>query len=351
MFLAALAALALAAGGCTRKATLVQDQGGSASSVSPDSTAQMLHDVQQAWDAQSDDAHAATLTLQIVRQELLGLPPATWGSRTEDLLDSLGVGVETAGGPCAMMVNVFVRSDPGRGSWPAFFWCDGSNVRMQEVEGRGMRLLGAVSETRLESSPNPIPVRVAGLFARPSGGRQQPVLMAWSRKPKDTRWKLAQTLGADSLGGFGTGGFETPGDTVTDLVTRTFQTPRGFEECNTCPHMTREHRFRWRPSGFQRIYDRDIPSTYATFVRLIEALQHGSPTAAAFVRDPGLIELANQYQWDRSKGAWRVAPGTEEAGSVLTFFRGSQEAYRVTFEPRDDDWVVNGIQPVPRAVE
>ena len=338
-----LAALVVASAGCSRKATLMQEQPGAASTVSADSTARLLRDAQQAWDAQSDDAHAASLTLAAVHLDLLGRPPATWRSRAEDLLDSLGIGVETAGGPCAMIVNVFVRSDPSRGSWPALYWCDGPNVRWQETEGLAHR--GA------DSAAKGSPVRVAALFARTRGGRQEPLLLVWARRSKDAHWKVAQTLGADSLGGAGTASFETSADTSIDLVTRTFRTPRGFDECNTCPHLVREHRFRWRASGFERIADQEVPSTYATFVRLIAALQQDSPGAAALVTNPGLIDLAKQYEWNRSKGTWRVAPGTEEAGSVLTFFRGGQEAYRVTFEPSGDDWVINGIQSVPRTVE
>ena len=134
--------------------------------------------------------------------------------------------------------------------------------------------------------------------------------MVWSRRAKDKGWKLSQTLGPDSLGGYGTGAFESSADTSVDLVTRTFSNTRGFDECNTCPHMVREHRFHWRPYGFERTSDRLIPSTYTTFVRLIGDLQQSSADAATLVTDPALIELANKYEWNHAKGTWRIAPGT-----------------------------------------
>ncbi len=343
--------LALATG-CTRKTTLMQrDTTGPVAAAGGDSTTQLLHAAEQAWDAQSDDAGAATLTLRAVREDLRGRPPHDWVARAGELLDSLGVGVETAGGPCGMMVNVFVRADPGRGSWPALYWCDGALVRSQEVEGRNMRLLGMVSAGGSDSLTHGAPLRAAALFGRSRLGRQEPLLFAWSRRPRDTKWKIVQTLGPDSLGGFGTGAFEAPSDSATDLVTRTFHTPRGWDECNTCPHVLKEHRFRWQADGFHRVADRDVPSTYATFVSFVDAMQSDLARAQTLVSDPSLIQLATQYQFDHSRGTWRIAPATEDAGSELRIFRGGQEAYRVTFEPRGDDWVINNIQTVARSVE
>jgi hypothetical protein len=161
---------------------------------------------------------------------------------------------------------------------------------------------------------------------------------------------VSQTLGADSLGGFGTAAFESAGDSV-DLVARTFQIPRGFDECPTCPHALRDHRFRWRADGFQRIEDRDVPSTYVTFVRFVTALQADPAGAEAYAASAAVIDQARGFEWNRPKGNWRIAPGAEAGGSELTMFRGGQEAYRVSFEPRGNDWVIRDIQTASRSIE
>ena len=172
-----------------------------------------------------------------------------------------------------------------------------------------------------------------------------------SRRPKEHRWKITQTLGPDSLGGFGTGTFTTA-DTSIELVARTFRTPRGWEECNSCPHLDREHRFRWGERGFERIADQDVSSTYSTFVHFIDELMRTDPAASMRVSDPTLVDQAIQFEWNRSKGTWRIAPATESRSAELTFLRGSQEAYRVTFRPEgDEDWLITSITAVPRSLE
>jgi len=349
-FAAMALVMVLGAGACTRKTTLMQETADTAAVVSPDSLAALLREVAQAWDSQSDDAQAASLTGLAVYQDLRRHAPAEWRARAEELLDSLSVGVETAGGPCAMIVNMFVRSDPARGSWPALYWCDGAGMRWQEIEGKGMGLVAMVSRSERGDSAAAAPTRAAALFTRAKGSRQEPVLYTWTRRAKDGRWKIAQTLGPDSLGGFGTGAFATS-DTTIDLVARTFRTPRGWEECASCPHVDREHRFRWGPSGFERIEDREVPSTYSTFVHFIDELMRTDPAASMRVTDPTLVDLAIQLEWNRSKGTWRISPTSQPRSADLTFLRGSQEAFRVTFAPNGEEWLITSIQPVSRSLE
>lgn len=348
--LAALAlALMLVATACTRKTTLIAEDTNTADVVSTDSLAALMRDVEQAWDSQSDDARAASLTGLALYEDLRRHAPAEWRGRAEDLLDSLGVGLETAGGACGLIVNLFVRSDPSRGSWPAFYWCEGVQPYWQEIEGKGMGLVAMTIGK--DTSAVRAPTRAAALFTRAKGSRQEPVLYAWTRRPKEHRWKISQTLGPDSLGGFGTGTFATA-DTSIELIARTFRTPRGFEECNSCPHLDREHRFRWGPNGFERVADRDVSSTYSTFVHFIDELMRADPAASMRVTDPTLVDQAIQFEWNRSKGTWRIAPATEARGAELTFLRGSQEAYRVTFRPEgDEDWLITSITAVPRSLE
>ena len=79
---------------------------------------------------------------------------------------------------------------------------------------------------------------------------------------------------------------------------------------------------------------------------------NADPAAAARVNDPALVDQAIQLEWNRSKGTWRIAPATESRGAELTFLRGSQEAYRVTFRPEGDDgWLITSITAVPRSLE
>ena len=156
--------------------------------------------------------------------------------------------------------------------------------------------------------------------------------MVWQQR--SGRWALQQTLGSDSLGGLGTGEFEAPGDS-TDLVTRTYRVPRYFAECATCPHAYGMHRFRWRASGFERIEDRVVPSTYSTFVAFIQSLLAGDRDAGtALVTQPSLVDAAIHAEWNQAKGTWRIAPVTDETPRRLVFFRGEKDAYRVEFEQR-----------------
>ncbi len=176
--------------------------------------------------------------------------------------------------------------------------------------------------------------------------------MVWSAPGPET-WAPSQTLGADSLGGVGTVEIASEGDSVTVLTSRTFRGMPRFEECATCPHVYALHRFRWGPQGFARTADRAVPSPYSSFVQFVLALGAGDHEAAArYVSDPALLEQARLFEFNAlPKGAWRAAPATDESAGTMVFFRGQQEAYQVTFEPRGEDWLISGIKPTTRTIE
>jgi hypothetical protein len=65
-----------------------------------------------------------------------------------------------------------------------------------------------------------------------------------------------------------------------------------------------------------------------------------------------VLELAKRYSMDvPARGIWRVAPATDESATDMVFFRGQQEAYRVSFDSRGGDWVITGIVPTASSVE
>jgi hypothetical protein len=270
------------------------------------------------------------------------------------LLDSLGVGFESAAGAGALVVNLFPRSDPTSGSWPYLFWKGEKRSLYQPIEGRNLRLMSLMTRGLAGAgwtAPEGV-ASVAVLFGRRVGSGQQPLLMVWEARADSEGWNLVQTLGPDSLGGVGTGEFDTPADTTVELITRTYRTPPFFEECATCPHVFRLHRFHWGLSGFQRVEDSVVPSTYSAFVQFVEALMVNDRDAAeALVSYPDLLDMARRLDWGRPRGTWRVAPVTDETPRRITFFRGDKEAYRVDFEMRGDAWVIAGIEEIPRSVD
>jgi hypothetical protein len=209
-----------------------------------------------------------------------------------------------------------------------------------------MRLLDA-STRGFEGAAAGDSAQLAVLWGRRAGAGQQPLLLTW-RHARGGRWDLAQTLGPDSLGGTGTGQFDDH-----DLVTRTFRATPYFDECATCPHVLHERRFEWGPSGFTRTDDRVVASPYATFTAFISALVAGDRDAAQEqVADPSLVEFARRYEWhDPALGRWRPAPGTEASAPEMTFFRGRNDAFHVTFQPRGPRWVVLGFESTTRSVE
>jgi len=126
----------------------------------------------------------------------------------------------------------------------------------------------------------------------------------------------------------------------------------GFDECATCPHIYRTLRFVWQRTGFTRGSEEVAASPYYSFVQLLAALSvNDREMALRFLGDPSLIDVFHGFDWSRSKGLWRVAPGADESAEEMTFFRGSREAYKVRFALRGGQWVVTDLQPTQRTVE
>jgi hypothetical protein len=212
-----------------------------------------------------------------------------------------------------------------------------------------MRLTGALQDA---SDPGATGTRVAVLFNRLGPTGPQPFAFVWQRPAAGTSWRLAQSLGPDSLGVVGSAKFvESPGDGVV-MVSRATIPARGFDECATCPHIYRLRQFRWGPSGLTVAKEEIERSPYYAFVQLIQALTASNHDEALhWVADPSLIEAATASGWNTAKGKWRLAPGSSPNARDLQLFRGSQEAYRVHFSPRDDSWVMSGFEPTDRNIE
>ena len=351
----ALLALALLAG-CQRQPRFVPVAADS-SAVPVDSFAVAVRTAQQCWDA-GEGEEAARLTAHLVlsdlRMRLKDEPRTSWEERARTLLDSLDAGAELASAPCAMVVDLFARSNPEAGSWPWLYWCSGSEILAQPIEGNGMGLLAVASRGLFgaaSSAAPQVPEGIAVLYGRRAAGGQQPVLMAW-RAARGDRWELAQTLGPDSLGGVGAGEFRAVDDTTIVLTTRTWKATRGFDECATCPHVFVSHRFRWGLAGFERVEDRVRPSPYATFVQLIQAMTAGDRgSALRLVTDGSVLEQARRAEWNLVRGPWRAAPAADETAREMVFFRGATEAWKVRFDRRGEDWLVAGLSPTARAIE
>lgn len=347
-------ALAMAAlAGCHRRPQFTPGSDNDSTAVSDSATAR-LQSLSDRWEQPDGGDDAARLTgavlLEDLRAHARAEPQLDWADRARSLLDSLGIGAEVAGTRCALAVNLFARSNPGAGSWPWAFWCGARGIEGHSIEGGGMALL-AVSARGLYGQPPKPPGTpgVAVLFGRRAATGAQPILYAY--RPEEGGLELAQTLGPDSLGGAGTGAFETVTDTVV-LTTRTWRGTPHFDECPTCPHVERVHRFRWAERGFERVADATVPSPYATFVGFIAALMGGDASGAeARVSDPVLVDAAKRAQFDQPRGSWRVAPQTDPRAGEITFFRGGSEAWHVRFERRGADWVIAAFEPTSRTVE
>lgn len=337
-------ALLAAVAGCDRKPRLVPPSADSLA-VGQDSLAILSRMASERWESGQTE-QAAALSARVVRARIEAAPDGAWDERARQLLDSLGVACEVAGRERATVVNLFSRSEVEGGSWPYLLWAEGGKVRLQLLEGRGMRLLDATvrgfNDTGAGDSS-----QVAVLWGRRAAAGQQPLLLTW-RHARGGRWDLAQTLGPDSLGGTGNGQFSD-----RDLVTRTFRSTPWFDECATCPHVYRERHFRWGPQGFVRDDERIVPSPYATFSSFIGALVAGDrPAAERLVADPSLVEFARRYEWhDPALGRWRSAPGTEGSASEMVFFRGRSDAFRAMFQARGGGWVLLGFEATTRSVE
>ena len=340
----------LGANGCQRKVRYTPPRVES-TAADEDSSAIVLRRAQEQWEAGDSPESAAEMSAQALFEELRDLPPSEWSDRASAVFDSLAIGAEIAGGACGLAVNFFQRSDPTAGSWPYVFWCGAKGPVYQKVEGRGMKL-GSFLARGLATGVRQSPERgAAALYSRHGTGGQQPVLMVWEAPGRSDQLKLIQTLGPDSLGGVGTGEFETTADTVIDLVARTYRQHALFDECATCPHVYVVHRFRWVARGFERVEQNPVPSPYSTFVEFIEALRAGDLGAAGRVADPSLIEKARHLDWGKPAGAWRIATAADETPQRMVFFRGEKESYRVQFEQRGADFVITDFEAVSRSVE
>ncbi len=346
-----LIALALAPAGCQRRTNIVVIPGDTTQTAAADSGEIAVRAAQQMWDSGSPDA-AAAATAKLLVREFASREPGGWRDRASYLLDSLGVGGEFAEAPCALMVNFFSRSDPEGGSWPYLYWCGAKGAQVQAIEGKNLHLQALVARGLVHTGVGADSVRrVAAAFIRRAPGGPQPLAMTWAMPAKGPeRWSLQQTLGADSLGGFGTVGFEAVADTGADLAVRTYRTPPGFVECATCPHAFTTSRFRWTADGFVRSDFALVPSPYTTFTTFIQQLVAGNRTAAeACVSDPTLVLSALKLEWHVRKGPWRPAPGVEESPTNMTFYRGQKDAFAVHFRPQGGNWVITGFEPVARS--
>lgn len=355
---AALLLVALALAGCSREPRFVPASADSALAAGQDAFAEQARVVQQRWAEGGPEAARASagLLLEDLRArhggpaQGAGTPPAArWEARARELLDSLGIGAECAGAPGALAVNFFSRSDPSAGSWPWLFWDDAGAVRAQAVEGQGMSVVALASRGLSADTSGAAAPAIAGLFSRRAGGGSQPFVVVWSAA---AGLEQAQTLGPDSLGGVGSGAFETGSDGATYLGTRTWRTPSRFDECPTCPHVVHERRFRWELEGFRRVEDRVVPSPYVAFVDFVQALVAGDHDAALRrVTRPDLVGQAQGAGWAAGKGPWRAAPGQGEREDELVFYRGPREAWKVGFDRGPDGWLVDVITAVPRVIE
>jgi len=356
VFVAALGATAAwVLSGCSRQPRFVPASADSSLAAPGDSLAEQVRVLNERWSAPGGGEEAARLTAQVLLRDLRARletgPPAALEGRARALLDSLDVGAEFAGAPCALAVNFFTRSDPTTGSWPWVFWSGGTTVQAQAVEGAGMGLVG-LAVRGLDGTPGDSgrAPGIAALFERRAGGGQQPLLLAW--RVAGERLELAQTLGPDSLGGTGTGAFGTAGDTAVVLGTRTWRPTPSFDECATCPHVYHERRFRWGRDGFERMEDLVVQTPYAVFVQLIQALTVGDRDGAAErVTRPALVESARRAGWAIANGAWRAAPGSEARRNEMIFYRGANEAWKVRFERHGGGWRVDAFEATTRVIE
>jgi hypothetical protein len=356
MLLAALGAtIGVVLPGCSRQPRFVPSSADSSLAVSGDSLAERVRILNERWSAPGGGEEAARLTAQVLlrdlRVRLAADPQGSWEGRARVLLDSLDVGAEFASAGCALAVNFFSRSDPTTGSWPWVFWCGGTTVQAQAVEGAGMGLAGLAARglsAGVDGSGDA--PGIAALFARRAGSGQQPLLLTW--RIAQERLELAQTLGPDSLGGVGTGAFGTPGDSGVVLTTRTWKPTPRFDECATCPHVYHERRFRWGLAGFERLADALVPTPYVTFVQLIQALTVDDRDGALErVTRPALVEAARRAGWATVRGSWRAAPGSEERSDELVFYRGLDEAWKVRFERQGASWRVDAFEATTRVIE
>ncbi len=342
-------ALALLIAGCDRSPHFKAAGADSTAAVPADSNAIYVQLAQDRWADPDGGSQAADLAARVVLQSLRNKPSEPLADRARELIDSLTFGAETAGNRGFVVANFFARSNPGGGSYPYLFWRDGSITHDQPLDAGGMRLIGAIQDPTQDLATG---ARVAVLFSRQGPGGQQPFAFVWQRPPNGASWRLAQSLGPDSLGATGVARFvDSPSDGVV-MISHATVSARGFDECPTCPHIDRLRRFRWGPQGMTVASEEIERTPYYAFVQLIQALAASNrDQAQEWVADPSILDAAIGSGWGASKGLWRLAPGSSGDARDLLLFRGSQEAYRVHFAPKGDSWVVTGFEPSNRNIE
>lgn len=342
----AAAATLLPVTACQRRTQLVPP-GADSTAAGSDSFSIQVRQMQERWDDPQGGADGARLSAEILRRDLSTHADQPWPSRARALLDSLDLGNEVAADARVLVVNFFSRAHPEGGSWPWLFWPTAKGPGARALTGQGLQLL------QVASRPRSGDVRSAAvLFGRRTASGQTPMLMVWNDLSR-TAPEPTQILGPDSLGGAGTANFETGLDSSIALVSRTFRGVPRFEECATCPHVFTVRRFVWTGPQFHKTEEHAIPSPYSSFVQFVGALvAQDLDREFHFVSDPAVVDAAKRYGLDvMSRGAWRVAPATDESADRMTFFRGQTEAYLVSFEPRNDDWIITSIVPTARSVE
>ena len=344
---AAVLGVVLGLAACQRRSNIVLVPPDSTASGVVDSSVIALRDAQQMWES-GDPQAAAAATAKVLARDFIGHEPGEWRERASYLMDSLGVGGEFADAPCALMVNFFSRSNPEGGSWPYLYWCGTKGAAVQEIEGKNMHLQSIIARGVVATGVGADSVqRVAAAFVRRSAGGAQPLVMTWALPVKGAEhWTVLQTLGADSLGGFGTANFEGVSGLSPELVVRSYRIAPGFVECATCPHAYSTSRFTWDAQGFTRTVTKAVASPYATFASFIHALvSNNRIVAEEFVSDPTLVLTATRLEWHVKKGPWRTAPGDSESPSSMTFLRGPKDAYAVHFRSQGQGWVITGFEP------
>lgn len=339
--------LATCLASCNRKPRLVPASADSTAAIPSDSSAMYVQMARDAWQSGDDSGQAADLTARLILDRMRGDKDQTLGTAAREFVDSLGMGAEVSGRDPAV-VNLFSRSDPTGGSWPFLFWHDGDAVHYQSLDASGLHLTG-VSVEQAEAGKAQ---RLAAVFMGNGAAGQQPFAFVWARPPSASSWRLAQSLGTDSLGRTGSARILEASPDGAVLETRTYTVERGFDECPSCPHVYRVHRFRWDTPGLVTASSSAEHTPYATFVEFITTLTGGDrATAASLVGDPSLLGAADGYGWSAARGRWRLAPGMTATAPELLLFHGAQEAYKVRFSPRGDGWVISNVEVTSRSVE
>src|SRR5262249_26020772 len=167
----------VAAIGCDRKPKLVPPSADSLS-VGQDSVSILARLATQQWETGQPE-QAAALSARVVRARLEAEPGSpNWGDRARSLLDSLGIACEVAGSGNAVVTNLFSRAEVEGGSWPYLFWSESDGVRLQPLEGRGMRLLDSATRG-FENGAAGDSAQLAVLWGRRGGAGRQPLLLTW----------------------------------------------------------------------------------------------------------------------------------------------------------------------------